>query len=127
MSHEPVLIAGAGPTGLVLALSLARAGARVRVIDANAGPGQASRAMVLHARNLEFYDQFGFASEVVDAGIRVQSMHLRENGEEVASFTFGDIGAGLSPYPFLLCYPQDDHERFLGAKLAAAGVAVEWG
>src|SRR4051812_44342405 len=126
MSSHPIIIAGAGPTGLVLALSLARHGAPVRIIDQHDGPGQASRAMVVHARNLEFYDQFGFAADVVAAGIKVERMHLRENGEEVASFAFGDIGAGLSPYPFLLCYPQDDHERLLVAKLAEAGVAVEW-
>jgi 2-polyprenyl-6-methoxyphenol hydroxylase-like FAD-dependent oxidoreductase len=127
MTSAPILVAGAGPTGLVLALSLARHGAEVRIIDQLDGPGQTSRAMVLHARNLEFYDQFGFASEVVAAGIKVERMHLREDGEEVATFAFGDIGAGLSPYPFLLCYPQDDHERFLVGKLGEAGVRVEWG
>jgi 2-polyprenyl-6-methoxyphenol hydroxylase-like FAD-dependent oxidoreductase len=37
-----------------------------------------------------------------------------------------DIGAGLSPYPFVLAYPQDDHERLLTAQLKAAGVEVEW-
>ena len=63
MSSHPIIVAGAGPTGLALALSLARHGAPVRIIDQHDGPGQASRAMVVHARNLEFYDQFGFAAE----------------------------------------------------------------
>ena len=38
----------------------------------------------------------------------------------------GEIGEGLSPYPFVLSLPQDEHERFLISKLAAAGVHVEW-
>lgn len=126
MQSDPILIAGAGPTGLVLALSLARHGVPVRIIDAHSGPGQASRAMVVHARTLEFYRQFGFADEVVGEGIKAERAHLREGGKEVASFSFGDIGAGLSPFPFALCYPQDDHERLLGRKLGEAGVEIEW-
>ena len=59
MSHPQVLIVGAGPTGLVLALWLARAGVPFRLIDKNAGPGQASRAMAVQARTLEFYRGLG--------------------------------------------------------------------
>src|SRR3954454_11627809 len=92
MPTDPILVVGAGPTGLVLALSLARRGVPVRIIDRNTGPGQASRAMVLHARNLEFYQQLGFAEDVVADGIKIDTFHLRERGQEVASFTFGDIG-----------------------------------
>ena len=126
MADTPILVAGAGPTGLVLALSLARRGVPVRIVDRNSGPAQHSRAMVVHARNLEFYRQFGFADDLVAHGVRMQRVHLREAGHEAASFELGDIGAGLSPFPYLLCYPQDDHERLLNAKLRDAGVAVEW-
>ena len=62
MSLNQILIVGAGPTGLVLALSLARRGVPFRIIDRNAGPGTASRAMAVQARTLEFYDQLGFAN-----------------------------------------------------------------
>src|SRR5262249_25322868 len=37
-----------------------------------------------------------------------------------------DVGKGISPYPFALSFPQDDHERLLIDRLAAAGRAVEW-
>lgn len=123
---SPILVVGAGPTGLTCALSLARRGVAVRIVDKSTGPAQASRAMVVHARNLEFYRQLGFADEVVAAGIEIDRVHLREAGHDAATFGFGDIGEGLSPYPFLLCYPQDDHERLLGAKLREAGVEIEW-
>src|SRR5476649_2164928 len=121
-----VLIVGAGPTGLVLAIRLARHGVGVRIIDKNSGPGQASRAMAVHARTLEFYRQLGFADVVVNLGIKIEAIHLREGGEDVAELPLKDIGAGLSPYPFVLAYPQDDHERFLVGQLAGAGVEVEW-
>ncbi|TFW22778.1 FAD-dependent oxidoreductase [Duganella callida] len=121
-----VLIVGAGPTGLVLAIALARRGVAVRIIDKNSGPGQASRAMAVHARTLEFYHQLGFAGPVINLGIRIDAIHLRENGEDIAELPLRDIGSGLSPYPFVLAFPQDDHERFLVAQLQAEGVAVEW-
>jgi len=69
MEKTRVLIVGAGPTGLVLALSLARRGVRYRIISDAEGPGEHSRAMAVQARTLEFYDQFGFADEVVRQGI----------------------------------------------------------
>ena len=45
----------------------------------------------------------------------------------VTRFSLADMGAGLSPYPFLLAFPQDEHERFLLDRLADLGVAVQWG
>ena len=43
MNEGQVLIVGAGPTGLALALFLQKAGVTPRLIDRNSGPGQASR------------------------------------------------------------------------------------
>jgi 2-polyprenyl-6-methoxyphenol hydroxylase-like FAD-dependent oxidoreductase len=131
MTNTSVLIVGAGPTGLNLALSLARRDVRCRIISEADGPGEHSRAMVVQARTLEFYDQLGFAEEVVRQGIKAEAAHLLEggpdgSGREVASFSFAEMGEGLSPYPFALAYPQDDHEQFLIEKLKAAGRTVEW-
>ena len=130
-SSPRVLIVGAGPTGLVLALNLARRGVPFRIVADAGGPGQRSRAMVVQARTLEFYRQLGFAEEIVDEGIVVPHLHLREaSGDgrlrEMVRLNFTDLGDGISPYPFALTYPQDDHERFLIKKLAAAGIDVEW-
>ena len=63
-----VLIVGAGPTGLVLALWLTRLGVRVRIVDKTSEPGTTSRALAVQARTLEFYGQLGFADEVVAQG-----------------------------------------------------------
>ena len=62
-----VLIVGAGPTGLVLALWLTRLGVRVRIIDKTAEPGTTSRALAVQARTLELYRQVGLADAVVAA------------------------------------------------------------
>ena len=126
MSRPQVLIVGAGPTGLVLALWLARVGTRFRLIDKNSGPGLASRAMAVQARTLEFYRQLGIADEVVAAGFRLNRIHIRNRAREIAVANLGDVGGGISPFPFVLSLPQDDHERLLTARLHAAGHAVEW-
>ena len=61
-SSEPdVLIVGAGPTGLVLALWLTKLGVRVRIVDKTAEAGTTSRAVAVQARTLELYRQVGLA------------------------------------------------------------------
>jgi 2-polyprenyl-6-methoxyphenol hydroxylase-like FAD-dependent oxidoreductase len=125
MKESEVLIAGAGPTGLVLALWLDRLGVGVRVIDKASGPGTTSRALAVQARTLELYRQLGLDTTVVAAGHKIHAFNLWVNGERRARLPLADIGAGLTPYPFLLVYPQDEHERLLEQRLAARGITVE--
>ena len=127
MAGPKILIVGAGPTGLMLALSLARRGIAFRIIDRNSGPGQASRALVVHARTLEFYRQLGLGEAVVGLGAVTERVRLRRGGAELAGVSFKDMGVGLSPFPFALGLAQDEHERFLTGQLTREGVAIEWG
>src|SRR3982750_2623374 len=90
-----VLIVGAGPTGLALALWLARLGVRVRVIDKIADVAPISRALGVHARTLEFYRQLGFADAAVNAGVIVPSLNLWVRGHRVRSVPFQNVGEGL--------------------------------
>ncbi|HEY2863116.1 MAG TPA: FAD-dependent monooxygenase [Casimicrobiaceae bacterium] len=123
--NTDVLVVGAGPTGLVLALWLARLGVRVRIIDKTAEAGTTSRALAVQARILEQYDQLGLAAPVVANGLKMAAVNLWAGGRKVARAPFGDLGSGLSPFPFAVIYPQDEHERFLIEKLRVAGVEVE--
>jgi 2-polyprenyl-6-methoxyphenol hydroxylase-like FAD-dependent oxidoreductase len=120
-----VLIVGAGPTGLVLALWLTRLGVGVRIIDKTSEPGTTSRALAVQARTHEFYDQFGIADWTVECGRRVDAANLWVAGRKATRVIFGAIGEGLSPFPFPLIFPQDEHERMLIDCLAAEGVEVE--
>ncbi|HEY2107546.1 MAG TPA: FAD-dependent monooxygenase [Candidatus Binataceae bacterium] len=123
--QSQVLIVGAGPTGLVLALQLTRLGVRVRIVDKTAEPGTTSRALAVQARTLELYRQAGLADAVVNGGRRFIAANLWVAGRSVARLAFGNMGQGLSPYPYALIYPQDEHERLLIDRLAGAGVEVE--
>jgi 2-polyprenyl-6-methoxyphenol hydroxylase-like FAD-dependent oxidoreductase len=124
--HTQVLIVGAGPTGLVLALWLTRLGVSVRIVDKSAGPGTTSRAVAVQARTLELYRQFGLDAAVIEGGQRVAGANLWVGGRRAAHVPLGPIGQGLSPYPYLVMYPQDAHERMLVERLGEAGVSVEW-
>ncbi len=120
-----VLIAGAGPTGLVLALWLTRFGVRVRIVDKVGEPGTTSRAIGVQARTLEFYRQIGLAEDVVARGLRFGTANLWVRSRRAARVAFGDMGVGVSPYPYMLMFPQDEHERLLIERLGRLGVGVE--
>lgn len=126
-SNAEVLIVGAGPTGLVLALALQRAGASFRIIDRADAPGTTSRALAVQARTLEFYRQFGIADDVIEAGVKLSEVDLWAKGNQLARLPLTEIGTGLSPFPFALVYPQDEHERLLIRRLEDLGVHVERG
>jgi 2-polyprenyl-6-methoxyphenol hydroxylase-like FAD-dependent oxidoreductase len=120
-----VLIIGAGPTGLVLALWLTRFGIPVRIIDKTAEPGTTSRALAVQARTLESYQQIGLADAVIAGGVKIANINLWVKGALAARVPIRRIGEGLSPYPFALIFPQDAHERLLIERLDGLGVKVE--
>ncbi|HEY6270999.1 MAG TPA: FAD-dependent oxidoreductase, partial [Terriglobales bacterium] len=122
-----VLVVGAGPTGLVLALWLARRSIRVRIIDKTAEPGTTSRALGVQARTLELYQQLGLADAVIDRGRKAIAVNLWASGKKAARVVFGYMGVGLSPFPYALIFPQDEHERLLIDRLLETGVQVERG
>jgi 2-polyprenyl-6-methoxyphenol hydroxylase-like FAD-dependent oxidoreductase len=123
--HTDVIVIGAGPTGLVLALWLTRVGVRVRIVDQAAEPGTTSRALAVQARTLELYRQIDLAEAVIAGGRRMEAINLWVAGRHAARAVFGEMGTGLSPFPYALIFPQDEHERLLIERLAAAGVEVE--
>jgi 2-polyprenyl-6-methoxyphenol hydroxylase-like FAD-dependent oxidoreductase len=125
-NDAPVLIAGAGPTGLTLALWLTKLGVPVRIIDKLAAPARYSRALGVQARTLELYRQIDrLADDVIRAGLKVEGANFWTSGRKAAHVRFGDIGAGLSPFPFVLTLAQDKHERLLIDHLERLGVTIE--
>ncbi len=125
MSAGTVLIVGAGPTGLTLAAWLAHQGVSTRIIDRTAEPGTTSRALAVQARTLELYQQLGLTQTLLARGHKVPAINLWVRGAHAARMPFEAIGAGLTRYPFLEIFPQDEHERLLLEHLAARGVTVE--
>src|ERR1700692_1270949 len=125
MTQTDVLVVGAGPTGLVLALWLTKLGVKVRIIDKTAEAGTTSRALAIQARTLELYRQLDLADPVVERGHKVPAVNLWVKGEPAARLPFETIGSDLTPYSFLQIFPQDEHERLLIEHLTALGVSVD--
>src|SRR5260370_26953185 len=125
MAQTDVLVIGAGPTGLVLALWLTRLGVKVCIIAKPAEPGTTARALAVQARTLELYRQLDLGEAVVARGHRVPAVNLWVKGEAAARLPFESVGSGLTPYPFLHIFPQDQHERLLIERLGDLGIAVE--
>ena len=122
-----VLIIGAGPTGLVLAVWLTRLGVRVRIVDKLAAPEKTSRAIGVQARTLEYYRQINFADTVIERGVKAPAMNLWISGKPAARLGLHAMGAEISPFPFALVLSQDEHEHLLTGQLAGLGVEIERG
>jgi 2-polyprenyl-6-methoxyphenol hydroxylase-like FAD-dependent oxidoreductase len=120
------LIVGAGPTGLMLANQLGRRGVRVLIIDRHSGPAQQSRALAVHARSLEIFAKLGIAQQALELGKRAAGANMWALGRRMARVPLGDIGQGVSPFPFVLMLGQDDSERLLGDRLREQGIPVQW-
>ena len=121
-----VLVAGGGPTGLMLALGLASRGIACRVVDRAPVRSDRSRALVVHARSLELLQKLGIADELIAAGRRTMAANLFINGRQALRFAFGEVGRVTdTPFPFTLLVSQVDTERVLEKRLAALGTHVE--
>ena len=127
MTHTPVLITGAGPTGLVLALWLTKIGIKVRLIDKALEKETTSRALVIHARTLEFYRQLQISEDVIAAGFKFPALNLWVNHKPKARVQLAYVGEGLTPFPYIIILPQDQHEELLLQKLKELGVEAERG
>jgi 2-polyprenyl-6-methoxyphenol hydroxylase-like FAD-dependent oxidoreductase len=125
MKRSDVLIIGAGPTGLVLALWLTKLGVKARIVDRTAECGTTSRALAVQARTLELYRQLDLTDAVLKLGHKVPAVNLWVKGKPATRLPFERIGAALTPYSFLHIFPQDQHERLLIERLEALGVSVE--
>lgn len=121
-----VIIVGAGPTGLSLVVQLMRYNIDFVIFDKKEGVTELSKALVVHARTLEIYDQVGLAKKAVEGGERVQKGVLMHDGKISACLDFSDFGTRLSPFPFMLVFEQSKNERLLYEHLQRNGKVVQW-
>jgi 2-polyprenyl-6-methoxyphenol hydroxylase-like FAD-dependent oxidoreductase len=118
-----LLIVGAGPTGLTLALGARTYGLRCRIVDAATGPNTTSRAHDCQARTLEVLDDYGVASDVVARATTVEAVQLFL-GRRRARVAWEPPPSPFSR-PYLL--PQCALEALLREHLCRLDVRVEWG
>ena len=124
--HTDVLIVGAGPSGLMMANMLLRAGVDCRIIDKKSGPTTTSKALVLHSRTLELLEKIDLVDRAVDMGQKLIEMNFLINGKMVGQFdTYGE-GSVRTPYPFGIILEQSKNEQILLGSLQLYNKDVEW-
>ncbi|WP_433653325.1 FAD-dependent oxidoreductase [Micromonospora zamorensis] len=116
-----VLVVGAGPTGLATALTLARRGIEVTVLDQLAEPPITSRAAVVHAYTLEVLDRIGAAAPLDAQGVRTPRFTVRDRDRVLLSVPFHELP---SRFPYALLVSQSVTEAVLAGQLADLGVQV---
>ncbi|MFI2200459.1 FAD-dependent monooxygenase [Streptomyces sp. NPDC020192] len=118
-----VVIVGAGPTGLALAIGLRQYGLSVRVLEKEDSGKREARAGIVWHRAMEVLADLGCADRFVAAGVTLNSTELIAQGRPVGVL---DLTARGTRYPNPLSIEQDTVERLLGERLTEAGGAIEW-
>src|SRR5580693_2075439 len=121
---KPILIVGAGPTGLTAALELSRLGVPVRIVDKQAAPATTSRAVGVQARTLELLELRGLADEMVRLGNPGLAASFYGGGKRIFRLDFTRID---SRYHYLFFISQSETERILRTAVEKQGVAIERG
>jgi len=121
-----VLVVGAGPVGLSLAIELARHGVRPTVIDMALEPSPFCRAIGVSPRTLEIFEAMGVAREIIGAGLRISGRRaVIHRGADVIVH---DEMIDLSDLPYAQYgVPQNRTEAVLQDKLRSFGIEPERG
>nr|AHE14649.1 FAD-binding monooxygenase [uncultured bacterium] len=124
MVHDvDVLVVGAGPVGLTLAIALRRLSLRVRVVDKASGTNREPRADVIFPRAGEALGAIGVGETIRDRSYQMQGANFYADGRHIGSCKTGRLA---SEYPRAMTIEQHEIERLLAAELAELGVDVEW-
>jgi 3-(3-hydroxy-phenyl)propionate hydroxylase len=125
--QSPVLVAGAGPVGVVSALALARAGIPVEVFEAADEVDTSPRAATTHPATLEMIAELGLIDEYIERGLvaRLFQFWDRPTGRKVAEFDH-EVLKGDTRFPFVVQTEQHKLARMAIERLRALGVAVHF-
>ncbi|GIH93851.1 FAD-dependent oxidoreductase [Planobispora siamensis] len=116
-----VLVVGAGPTGLTVAVSLAGQGHDVTVVDNQAAGDNTSRAAVVHARTLEVLEPLGVSGRLTGLGIHARRFTIRDRDRLLVPVEFDRLPTA---YPYTLMISQAETERILLERLTELGARV---
>jgi 2-polyprenyl-6-methoxyphenol hydroxylase-like FAD-dependent oxidoreductase len=123
-TETDVLIIGAGPTGLTLAIALQQAGIAYLLVDKLASGQNTSRAAVIHAHTLEALEPLGVAGQLAARGLKLSNFRIRDRDRALLNLSFEQLN---SPHPYLLMLPQDVTEAVLAERLNALGGTIHRG
>lgn len=127
--EQPVVVAGAGPTGMTAALALQARGVPVTILEKDPEdrerPG--SRAIFVHGETLETLEDIhpGLGSRLAEAGLIWPTRRTMWRGKKVFERSYTDPG-GSGDLPHFTSLPQVRTEDYMLDALAEAGIDVHW-
>lgn len=119
MQDRPVLVAGAGPVGLTVALVLADAGVKVKLFEAAARLPDDPRASTFHPPTLELFERFGVTAALHQAGIVCRHFQIRWHPSGERAVFDMNVIADETRYPYRLQVEQWQLVRAVHALVAA--------
>ncbi len=124
LENAPVLIVGAGPTGLLLAVELRRRNIPVNVVDKHTTPVTWERATIVQPRAAEIFDALGLGKALRENGHETRGVHLFARGEELG---YLDFRVPHTHFPFWITIPEERTEAILEEELERLGGRVNRG
>ncbi|MFN3649813.1 MAG: FAD-dependent monooxygenase [Armatimonadota bacterium] len=120
---SPVLIVGAGPVGLSLALGLARRGVHSVLVEKHSSTSEYSKAPGIHARTLEIFSQWGIAERVLEEALFLRSLtaYSARTGEPVLTMPVEELNDECR-FAGLCILEQGQTERLLLEEVRATGL-----
>jgi 2-polyprenyl-6-methoxyphenol hydroxylase-like FAD-dependent oxidoreductase len=122
--EAPVLVVGAGPTGLLLAAELRRRGVECLLVDSREEPRHWDRATIVHPRSLELFATIGIAGPFLDTGVHQWGIRIYAGGELLGEL---DLAGSGSRYGFNLNVSEEVTEAIIAEQLEAQGGSVRRG
>ncbi|MEV0004188.1 FAD-dependent monooxygenase [Micromonospora sp. NPDC050980] len=120
-TQTDVLVVGAGPTGLAVAVTLAGHGTTATVVDRLAEPPVTSRAAVVHAGTLDVLDRIGVAEPLAGRGLHSARFSVRDRDRLLLTVPFDRLP---SRHRYALLISQAETEAVLADRLTALGGRV---
>ncbi len=127
MPKTQVIIIGAGPTGLSLAVQLLRYDIDFIILEKNLKTTHLSKAVVIQARTLEIFHETGLAKKAIEQGRLTTAFNMYYKGRKKLRLDIAGLGGGLSHFPFALSLEQSKTEKLLVDHLAEKGQHIYWG
>ncbi|KAI9592973.1 FAD binding domain-containing protein [Syncephalis fuscata] len=120
----PVIIIGAGPSGLLAALILTELNIPVEIYDRALQPSTYWRAPGVLPRTLEAFARLGVVDTLLERGVHMQQVGIYIGTKRILG---NRPRTARTEYPFVLSVPQTDTEAILRDRLEALNVSVQWG
>jgi len=121
-----LVVVGAGPTGLTLALQASKMGAKVRIFERRTEPSKWAPALAVHPRTMEILRGLGVADELLTRGLSKVDLAIHSRDATIEG-SLGDLHLPATEFPFVFFAPQPEVEAVLTRSLEAVGVSVEGG